>query len=246
VGSTVQKTVNVGVNALAKEIGLSPSTVSIKLKRGMTVEQVRRDAANKHARDHRRGMVKAMAEGKIRLPGSNSVVSGVSGGYKPSRTLPTTAPVNHRASLISQPSSQSAPPPIPPKRTVDPEFNAGDEDFDYEDAIRAHKEDEGINAARLRRAIALADEKELQNAQKLGELIPVVQVRNWGTKCLVAFRDKLMQAASEMQDELAAETRPGKVRDKLEKRFRAVLEEVQGLKELWGVQTEKEEKAAAV
>ena len=45
-----RKVVNVGVNALAREIGVTPTTISKKLKAGQTPEQIRRDAAQKQGR----------------------------------------------------------------------------------------------------------------------------------------------------------------------------------------------------
>jgi hypothetical protein len=45
-----QRVVNVGVNALAREVGLTPTTISKKLKQGQTPEQIRRDAARKQGR----------------------------------------------------------------------------------------------------------------------------------------------------------------------------------------------------
>jgi hypothetical protein len=53
-----QHIVNVGVSALAREIGQSPATVSKKLKNGQTPEQIRQAAAQKAGRapTNRKGM----------------------------------------------------------------------------------------------------------------------------------------------------------------------------------------------
>ena len=44
---TQKRIVNVGVNALAREVGLTPATISKKMKAGMTAEQIRQEAARK-------------------------------------------------------------------------------------------------------------------------------------------------------------------------------------------------------
>jgi hypothetical protein len=46
-----RKVVNVGVNALAREVGLTPTTISKKLRSGQTPDQIRRDAARKEGRE---------------------------------------------------------------------------------------------------------------------------------------------------------------------------------------------------
>lgn len=230
------RTVNVGVNALAREVGLSPSNVSAQLKRGKTPDQIRREAKMGQIQRQRMEKIKALAAGK--LPAPKNPKSGKIGPTPSPSTPPAQTDKTYVPSRLM--SKQTV------TREVDPEFNGGDEDaFDYDSAVEAHKQAESLEAARLRRAVALANEKELQNAMKIRELVPRVQVRNWGTKCMTAFRDRLMQSASELQDELAAETRPGRVREKLEQRFRLVLEEVYQLEELWGSQSEVSEKEVA-
>ena len=45
--SPVQKILNVGVNALARELGVSSATISFRMKRGQTADQIRREFAQR-------------------------------------------------------------------------------------------------------------------------------------------------------------------------------------------------------
>jgi DNA-binding HxlR family transcriptional regulator len=66
---TPKKVVNVGVNALAREVGLTPATVSKKLKQGQTAAQIRREAAQRQGR----APEGRAPEGKLRASGRTPV-----------------------------------------------------------------------------------------------------------------------------------------------------------------------------
>lgn len=61
-----QKIANVGVNALARECGVSPTTISERMRRGQTAEQIRREyAARKGVAPTKRGK---RSDGQGRAP----------------------------------------------------------------------------------------------------------------------------------------------------------------------------------
>ena len=166
-----QHVVNVGVNALAREVGLSATTVSKKLRQGKTPEQIRQEAAQ------RRGAAPSSGTAPGRPPGSSS---------------------------------------------------------EYDLVIQGRERTSALDDAKLRRARALAERSELDNALRRGELMPVSYIRMWGSRFLTDARDTLMTGPSELADMLAAETDPLKTAAIM----RAWLERVMGkfhqMERLWG------------
>lgn len=177
--SPPKKVVNVGVNALAREVGLTSPTVSKKLRDGQTPDQIRRAAAQ------RQGRIESGQ--KVRGP----------------KSKPPTA-------------------------------------SEYDLVIKGRTRLDAIDDAKLRRARALAERGELENALRRGELIPVAYVRQWGSRFLVDARDTLLTGPSELQDILASESDPTRCAAIL----RAWLERVMGkfhqLERLWGAGEEEQ------
>jgi hypothetical protein len=169
--------VNVGVNALAREVGQSATTISKKLRAGKTADQIRREAAQRHG------------------------------------TAPSTAPGR---------------PPLP---------------SEYDLIVRGREHTNALDDAKLRRAKALAERQEIENALRRGELMPVAYVRQWASRFLTDGRDTLLAGPSELADALAAETDPLKVAANL----RAWLERAMGkfhqLDRLWGGAADDEQVA---
>lgn len=60
-------------------------------------------------------------------------------------------------------------------------------------------------AARRRKEIALANKQELEVAQRMGELVPRVQVNQFIAGQIIRVRDELLKIGPEKQDALAAE-----------------------------------------
>jgi len=174
-----KRVVNTGVNALAREVGLSPNTISKKMKAGQTPEQIRRDAARRQGR-----------------PPSSS---------------------HGRTKTREGPS-------------------------EYELVIQGRERLNALDEMKFRRAKALAERQEIENALRRGELMPVAYVRRWGAQFLTDGRDTLLAGPSELADTLAAETDPLKVAEIL----RAWLERAMGkfhqIERLWGA-TEEEQVA---
>jgi hypothetical protein len=109
---------------------------------------------------------------------------------------------------------------------------------EYDLVIHGRERLDAIDDARLRRARALAERGELENALRRGELMPVSYFRTWGSRFLTDARDTLLAGPSELQDALALEQDPLKVAAIL----RAWLERVMGkfhqLERLWGADCE--------
>lgn len=248
----ITKRVVKGVMALSRETGLSPATVSVHLRRGKTPAQVRELAQsrqtweNKKRTSERLGVPVRMPEpptGAVATPPAPPAQTG----YKPGRTVPkkdvstSGPPASTPVHKLSNPKrvgmTDGAAPSKPalPKVTVDPEFDQHSGEYTYEDAVADHQQAEKIDQARLRRAIALADKQELENAQKIAELVPIAQIRVWGTRFLVQARDLMLKGPSEMQDQLANETVPGKCNQIVRDWVDRVLGELRNLESLWTV-----------
>lgn len=160
--------VNVGVNALAREVGQSATTVSKKLRAGKTADQIRQEAAR------RRGIAPSTAPGRPPLPSEYDLIT--------------------------------------------------------QNRERLNEMDE----AKLRRAKALAERQELENALRRGELMPVAYVRQWATRFLTDARDTLMTGPSELADPLAAETDPLKTAVILRTWLERAMGKFHQLERLWG------------
>ena len=141
-------------NALARETGLPKQTVSERMRKGQTVDQIRIYAA-------------AL-------------------GRSPKIEFPYTGAA-----------------PCPPE--------SAEADGAYELIVRGRHRLEAIDDAKLRRARALAERGEIENALRRGELIPVAYVRTWASRFLTDGRDEILKAPGELADVLAAETDPLKV-----------------------------------
>jgi hypothetical protein len=177
-----------GVNALAREIGAAQSTVSLKMRQGMSADQIRAWAATREGA--------SPPKYRKEKPSSGSMKQSTPAG------------------------SQSEPPPAP--------------ESDYEMILRGRQRLEDIDEAKLRRARALADGQELENAQRRGELIPVAHVRLWATRFLVSARDELLKGPGELQDALAAETDPVRCAGIVRAWTERVLGKFHNLERLWG------------
>jgi hypothetical protein len=164
-----QHVVNVGVNALARECGVSPTTVSNKLRAGKTPDQIRQEAARR-------------------------------GGSRP-RTAPGR-----------------------PAKTPG----------EYDLLMKGREQTSAMDDAKLRRARALAERSEIENALRRGELIPVAYVRTWASRFLTDGRDEIMKAPGELADILAAENDPLKVSAILRTWLERVMAKFQQLEQLWG------------
>ncbi len=113
---------------------------------------------------------------------------------------------------------------------------------EYELVLQGRERLDRLDEMKFRRAKALAERQEIENALRRGELMPVAYVRRWGAQFLTDGRDTLLAGPSELADTLAAETDPLKVAEIL----RAWLERAMGkfhqIERLWGA-TEEEQVA---
>jgi len=87
-------------------------------------------------------------------------------------------------------------------------------------------------AADRRKAVALADERELKVAQIRGDLVPVVTVNAWFGRQIIECRDGMLKIPSELRDRLAAETDPVRIEDML---LRSITQVLDRLRQMEGV-----------
>lgn len=233
---TFTRTIHVGTTALAKECGLLASEVSRLYKLGLTDDQIRE-------KGRQRAQKKAEKEAKKwGLPKPVVVTpKPTPTGYVPERRLvkvngkwvkaepttitpaadspaPTLAPTAHRVGLVDVDADEAL------------EYEAN-----YHQAIGERNQRESLDAAKLRRARALADGTEIMNLERIGRLVDVEHIRNWGTRFLVAARDEMLKAPEELRDTLAGETDPVKCGEIVREWVGRVLEKLQKCEELWTV-----------
>lgn len=196
-----KKTMNVGVSALAREVGLTASAIGQKLNKGMTPDQIRTEA-------EMRKVMGAMGLG------------GRTGRPKGSASADADADVSLASSYVPpnqrRPGAGAAqlPPAIPPPPRVPPPLVPRASPSALPDKVIAevgpetYTDRENFYHARERKEIALANEKEFRVAQLRGELAPVVQVNAWVSGCIVKARDVFLRIGPELRDRLAAESDP--------------------------------------
>jgi len=83
---------------------------------------------------------------------------------------------------------------------------------------------ESLAQATVRDKIAAANIRELEYAQRAGELIETERVRLWIGNMLVEARDGILRVPAEWRDRLAAELDPVKVEEMVDGALRRVLE----------------------
>jgi len=115
---------------------------------------------------------------------------------------------------------------------------------EYDLVVRGQERMEAIDQAKLRRAEALAERQELENALKRGELIPVAYARKWGSRFIIDGRDELLKMPSELQDIMATESDPARCAAIMQSYLERVLAKWQRLEELWSGGVAVEEKVA--
>jgi hypothetical protein len=180
---------NVGVRALAREVGLAEPTVTIKLNRGMTPDQIREQQAVKR---------------RVGKAGLTDQENGKSTGKKTGKEdsgFRSYSPSNPKAGKMKEPTAvvapSPAPPLVPPPTKVVAEVGP--------DTV---KQRESFYEARERKEIALANEKELMVMMRRGDVAPIVQVNAWFSGCIIKARDILLRMGPELRDRLAAEVDP--------------------------------------
>lgn len=86
--------------------------------------------------------------------------------------------------------------------------------------------DEQMFNAQWRKEIALADLKDLEVAQKRGELVPIVQVQSWITNCIVRAREVWM-GLRDLADRIRQEPDVIKAQQLVDDEVRRGLEELE-------------------
>jgi hypothetical protein len=183
---------NVGVAALAREVGLAEPTVTVKLNRGMTPDQIRAQQAEKRG---------------IGAGGLTDSEKGRSGPTAPKQgergeSRSSYVPPNQRRRPGVRP--RPLPPDLPPK----PAHTYAPPSGKLVAEVPTANGHESFYQARERKEIALADEKEFRVRQMQQELVPVVQMNAWMSGNILKARDIGLRIGPELRDRLAAETDP--------------------------------------
>lgn len=211
--------VNRGVAALAAEIGRTTGAVSRALSKGKTVEAIRETARRTNerrlagkARGKQAGGLQPVRVEDYRVPSSMSAPSP-----SPSPTPAPRSYIPSRRMTIGSPGAVLVPEAAVPGETRAPGFS---------DSVAPVLDQNGIEteaSADRRKAIALANERELTVAQKRKELLPVRELNTWFAGCIVACRNTLLRIGPEHRDRLAAETDPVKCEEMIDAEVRRAL-----------------------
>jgi len=174
------KSIHKGVAALSREVGLSTSRITKRLKAGETPEQIR---ASVQSRGILRGGRKGVGTKKLREQAHIDQAAAVGKVYMPARG-------GKRAQIIdAKPSTSAA---RSPEHTLFPPPEPMESELD----------------ARRRKEIALANERELLVAQRAGALVTVATVNQWFAGSILKARDVLLRMGGELAEKLAAEESP--------------------------------------
>jgi hypothetical protein len=88
-------------------------------------------------------------------------------------------------------------------------------------------------AARAAKENWAAKLRQVEYQERSGELIPVSYVRYWGVNFLIAAKDEMLKAPSELADTLAAESNPRAVEEVLRRWVERVMNKFHQLDRLW-------------
>lgn len=175
----VTKPTHTGVSQLARETGYSIASVSKKLTAGKTPNQIRDDAKRAGIKP----TVLVTSTGKLASKAEiMESQQAIQAERKP--LLGSATHANGHASSSSSSSSQSSPSP------------------------RSRVQDENYYQAQARKERILADLRELEYQEKVGQLAPVDLLNSWFSGCIVRARDILLNIGPELRDRLAQETDP--------------------------------------
>lgn len=182
---------NLGVNALARELGLHPVTVSRKMTQGKTVEQIRAEAVRERMRGNAGPRMRMGARKHVGQPGAltnrkdappPAPVPTLPIGYTPARVR-----MNARVGLV--PDADANVRSVAQSVSV---TTATAEDLtSYEEA-------------KLRKAWADAKLAEAKHAKLSGELVPTRIVNAFFTQQFIDVNKRLRAIGPECRDRLAA------------------------------------------
>jgi hypothetical protein len=88
-------------------------------------------------------------------------------------------------------------------------------------------------ASLAKKEFALSQLREIELAQKRGELLPVRYARIWGTRFLTEAKDTLLRVPGELRDRLASEDDPNVIEEILRSSFENYFNALYRLERLW-------------
>jgi hypothetical protein len=222
VGSKNRRLVpNRGANQLARELGVSRSSVDKWMTDGKTVEEIR--------------IKVAMGKGGVR--DAESGISGVR-GWKAKRLAEgmRLGEIEKRTDETSKPGFAKpirvVPVPVSVQVQAPVSFLNGVEPLDDDDGadrltdaqIRVIAESK--LEAELRKLQAQADDTELKVAKQKRDLVPVSDMNDWMSKCIIKARDRFLRIGQELGDRLAEETSAARCTQMVEDEVRLGLDEL--------------------
>ncbi len=189
--------INHGVAALARATGMDSTTVSRKMKQGMTAAQISAQAADWATRNS--------VQGRNRRVVKETTLKKLK-GYVPARRV-TVGPVKVEDVTVLVPVETKV-----EKRRRDRPRKVAQEFVEPVVSKVVSAQGETYQQADLRLKIAQANEREIKAAQLRGELVNKAQVNYVIGTAHVKFRDHLFRLPDELGDTVAFEDDPVKTR----------------------------------
>ena len=219
--------VNINVSSLARELHMANSTVSIKLKAGMTPDQIREHARVRTAKikagvpvsgsmtPEMRKATGALTAGDVlkKMQMQEDEQSDIDrlAGRPPAKQLELDG-LRRRFKVAPIPGSiDPAVEQLVDTVAVKPNGKANGRAAGMSAMSPVTREIEVLAEAQRRKETALADKAELDVLQRRGELVPLATANAWFAGAVVKARDILLRIGPELRDRLAVETDPIRV-----------------------------------
>lgn len=215
---------NLGVSQIARDTGFSVPYVSILLKGGASVADIKKRAALRDAGQTQYGR---NANNKERTPvtlPSSSTLPTVDPtaqpkiGYVPSRQRGTGGTGGTGGTRAGLSKADLA----PARESVPAEQQSRQTEVGGISTTRS-KTGETLSEATLRKEIALADQREMENEVRRGDLVLRNHMANWLGTGIVMARDWLRRIPQELRDVIALETDPVRCEELMQKAVDEVL-----------------------
>jgi hypothetical protein len=179
-----------GGSAIARTYGVTPTTISQKMRDGWSVERI-------HAFYQAQGLGGKKGPGRPKLGND---------GFKPVVVASVYQGANKHAPKQAAPTATK--PSLPPLPSPDDE---PDDEPDIPGWVPGASESNDfatLNHAKIRKEVALADKHELDLAERRKELIDRQKVALYFSGMVTRARDTLLRIPSELRDRLAATSNP--------------------------------------
>lgn len=227
------RTINTGVTALARELGITAASVSARLKKGQNPDFIRRAVqTRKQLGKQNPGRKLGPVRPSVMMSGKGDEVVVVREVPKPGQSPKSYSP-KHKV-VVGKPAPKQADrvpnrlPSVPFKQNGRDARSNGHTPSADGLTTADHVYLENRQAAELRKIIAQANEREVKVAQLRGALVPVAQMNFWFGGCIRRHVDRVFRIPGEYKDRLAVCDDPVEcermLREELEAAFRELRE----------------------